>query len=278
MGRSLSTRRTAGTHTGEPPVPAYGQANASAGWARRQALARAAQRAGVTGVAVLLACALGFGLLMLATPSPDNARELAATFDQAHGAPYPGVPVPFRFAAALEATEDHRFNSEPGIDPVAVLRVVYGAMARRGDQGGATLYQQLAKMLYTPGNSSMRAEAEQIALAVKLKYAYSRPEILRLYADVAYFGHGFYGLAEASCGYFGVPSGQMSWPQAALLAGLVQGPTADDPIDHPAAGRAREEHVIGRLVAVGALSQGAAARYLRTPVGGLMAHAGACRG
>jgi membrane peptidoglycan carboxypeptidase len=278
MGRSLSTRRTAGTQTGEPAAPAYGQAYGSAGSARRQALARAAQRVGVTGVAVVLACALGFGLLMLATPSPDNARDLAETFDQAHGAPYPGVAVPFRFAAALEATEDHRFNSEPGIDPVAVLRVMYGAVARRGDQGGATLYQQLAKMLYTPGNSSMKAEAEQIALAVKLKYAYSRPEILRLYADVAYFGHGFYGLAEASCGYFGVPPGQMSWPQAALLAGLVQGPTADDPIDHPAAGRAREEHVIGRLVAVGALTQGAAGRYLRTPVGGLTAHAGACRG
>jgi membrane peptidoglycan carboxypeptidase len=278
MGRSLSTRRTASTQTSEPAVPAYGQAYGSAGSTRRQAFARAAQRAGVTGVAVLLACALGFGLLMLATPSSDNARELAETFDQARGAPYPGVAVPFRFAAALEATEDHRFDSEPGIDPVAVLRVMYGAMARRGDQGGATLYQQLAKMLYTPGNSSMRAEAEQIALAVKLKYAYSRPEILRLYADVAYFGHGFYGLAEASCGYFGVPPGQMSWPQAALLAGLVQGPTADDPIDHPAAGLAREEHVIGRLVAVGALTQGTASRYLRTPVAGLTARAGACRG
>jgi membrane peptidoglycan carboxypeptidase len=278
MGRSLSTRRTAGTQTGQPAVPAYGQAYGSAGSARRQALGRVGQRAAVTGVAVMLACALGFGLLMLATPSPDNARVLAETFDQAHGAPYPGVAVPFRFAASLEATEDHRFNSEPGIDPVAVLRVMYGTVARRGDQGGATLYQQLAKMLYTPGSSSIRAEAEQVALAVKLKYAYSRPEILRLYADVAYFGHGFYGLAEASCGYFGVPPGQMSWPQAALLAGLVQGPTADDPIDYPAAGRAREEHVIGRLVTVGALSQESAERYLRAPVTALTAHAGACRG
>ena len=75
-----------------------------------------------------------------------------------------------------------------------------------------------------------------MALAVKLKYGYSSPEILRLYADVAYFGHGFYGLADASCGYFGVPPDRLSWPQAALLAGLVQAPSADDPIDHPLAG------------------------------------------
>jgi membrane peptidoglycan carboxypeptidase len=155
---------------------------------------------------------------------------------------------------------------------------MYGTVTRRADQGGATLYQQLAKMLYTPGRGSLGAEAEQLALAIKLRYTYSRPEILRLYADVAYFGHGFYGLAEASCGYYGVAPGRMSWPQAALLAGLVQGPSADDPIDHPPAARAREEHVLGRLVATGAISQRSADRYLQIPVAALVAHAGGCRG
>jgi len=278
MGRSLSTRQAAGTQGGLPGMPRYGQANDSPGAARRRAVVRVAQRLGVVVVAVVLAGMLAFGGLMLVTPSPNNARQLAETFDHAHGAPYPGVVVPFRFATALEATEDHRFNSEPGIDPYAVLRVMYGYVAGRGDQGGATLYQQLAKMLYTPGRSSVGAEAEQVALAVKLKYAYRRPEILRLYADVAYFGHGFYGLAEASCGYFGVWPDRMSWPQAALLAGLVQGPTTDDPIDHPLAGRTREEHVIGRLVAVGAISQRSANSYLKVPVAELVAHAGACKG
>jgi len=267
-------RRTAGGHT----VPPYGQAPSSASLARRQAVGRAARRLGVTCVTLVLAGALGFGLLMLVTPSAGNARNLARTFDQAHGAPYPGVAVPIRFATSLEATEDHRFNSEPGVDPLAVMRIMYGAVTRRGDQGGATLYQQLAKMLYTPGRGSFGAEAEQVALAVKLRYTYTRPEVLRLYADVAYFGHGFYGLAEASCGYYGVPPGRMSWPQAALLAGLVQGPSADDPIDHPLAARTREEHVLGRLVATGAISQRSADGYLQIPVPALVAHAGGCQG
>ena len=153
---------------------------------------------------------------------------------------------------------------------------MYGCITRRGDQGGATLYQQLAKMLYTPGSAGARAEAEQIALAIKLKYSYSSAEILRLYADVAYFGHGFYGLEEASCGYFGVRPDRLSWPQAALLAGLVQGPSADDPIAHPAAGLAREQHVLGRLVAVGAISQASANAYLAIPLSTLLANAGAC--
>jgi membrane peptidoglycan carboxypeptidase len=228
-------------------------------------------------VAFVLACVLGFGILLLVTPSVANARQLAQGIDKAHGAPYPGIAVPARFAAALEATEDHRFASEPGIDPVAVGRVVLGALAGK-NEGGATLYQQLAKMLYTPGQSGLTVEAEQVALAVKLKYSYTGAEILRLYADVAYFGQGFYGLLNASCGYFGVQPGQLSWPQAALLAGLVQGPTTDDPIDHPAAGLAREQHVMGRLVAVGKVSQASADAYLKIPLSQLLAHAGGCRG
>ncbi len=237
-----------------------------------------ARRTGTTVIVLVLAGALAFGVLMLATPSAHNARDIAKTFDREHGAPYPGVVVPFRFATALEATEDHRFADEPGVDPVAVLRVVYGAVTGKGDEGGATLYQQLAKMLYTPGRMTPTAEAEQVALAVKLKYTYSGAEILRLYADVAYFGHGFYGLSEASCGYFGVYPDQLSWPQAALLAGLVQGPTTDDPIEHPAAGLAREQHVMGRLVTVGAISQASADSYLKIPLSSLLADAGACRG
>jgi membrane peptidoglycan carboxypeptidase len=229
-------------------------------------------------VAFVLACVLGFGILLLVTPSVANARQLAQGIDKDHAAPYPGIAVPARFAAALEATEDHRFASEPGIDPVAVGRVVFGELAGRGDEGGATLYQQLAKMLYTPGQSGLTAEAEQVALAVKLKYSYTGAEILRLYADVAYFGNGFYGLLDASCGYFGVQPGQLSWPQAALLAGLVQGPTTDDPITNQAAGLAREQHVMGRLVAVGKVSQASADAYLKVPLSQLLAHAGGCRG
>jgi len=228
--------------------------------------------------AVIAAGALGLGILLLVTPSAANAPQLARAFDRAHHATYREPPVPYRFAKALEATEDHRFGSEPGIDPFAVARVLASRLTGQGDQGGATLYQQLAKMLYTPQRTGMSAEAEQVALAIKLRYSFSAAEILRLYSAVAYFGHGFYGLPAASCGYFGVPPAQMSWPEAALLAGLVQAPTADDPLTHPASGLAREQHVMGRLVAVGALSQAQARSYLAIPLRTLLGNAGACTG
>lgn len=241
-------------------------------------LARFARRFLLACLALVLILGVAFGGLLLVTPSAGNARQLTRAQDRSHGAPYPGAPVPQRFAAALTATEDHRFYSEPGIDPIAVVRVIVDSVTGKGDTGGATLYQQLAKMLYTPGRSGVLTEIEQVALAVKLKFSYSGGEILRMYSDVAYFGHGFYGLQEASCGYYGVQPARLSWPQAAMLAGLVQAPTTDDPLAHPANGRAREQHVIGRLVAVGALSQRQADAALAVPLRTLLRAAGGCRG
>jgi hypothetical protein len=229
--------------------------------------------AAVTGTLVLLAV-LAFGGLMLATPSVGNAEELVQAQDRAHHAAYPGPPVPARFAESLIATEDKRFYSEPGIDFLAVARVGFGYLTGHFNQGGATLYQQLAKLLYTRGESTLPDEAKQVALAVKLYLTYSRPQILQMYADVVYFGNDDYGLAAASCGYFGVPPSGLSWPQAAMLAGMVQGPSLDDPLTHPANARAREIHVVGRLVATGKLSRAQANAALAVPLSTLVAGAG----
>ena len=217
-------------------------------------------------LAIALAIVLAFAGLMLATPSVSTAPLKVQAIDRAHGAAYPGPLVPKRFAAALVATEDHRFYSEPGFDPIAIGRVIAGRVTGQPDQGGATLYQQLAKMLYTPGRSGPVVEAEQIILGIKLDLTYSKSQILRLYADVAYFGHGYYGLAQASCGYFGVIPAGLTWPQAALLAGLMQAPSADNPVSHFTVARAREAHVLGRLVATGTLTQAQAARAYRAPL------------
>jgi Transglycosylase len=209
---------------------------------------------------------LGFGALLLVTPSVGGAQSRAVALDRLHHAAYPGPPVPARFAASLISTEDHRFYSEPGIDVYAIARLIAGRLTGRPDQGGATLYQQLAKMLYTQGRSGITIEVEEVTLGIKLYMAYSRPQILRMYADVAYFGHNYYGLAQASCGYFGVPPARLNWPQATMLAGLVQAPSADDPIAHFAVARARQAHVLQRLVATGKLSQAEASSAYHQPL------------
>ena len=194
-------------------------------------------------------------LLFVLTPSAGQATALAAAQAREHHIAYPGPAVPQYFAEALVATEDHRFYTDPGVDPLALVRVTASWVTGHTDGGGSTLDQQLAKNLYTSGDSSFPQIFEQVAVAVKLNQAYSRPEILRLYAEIAYYGHGYYGLQAASCGYFGRPPDQLTVVQAAMLAGVVNAPTYDDPLTYPAQARARLVHVIDRMAAVGYLTE-----------------------
>lgn len=219
--------------------------------------------------ALVIAGSLACGALFIGTPSAERADYLVQAEARKHHIVSPGSLPPRRFVEALVATEDHRFYSrfDVGIDPIAIGRVILARLTGRGDQGGSTIEQQLAKMLYTPGQHGQLVELEQIALAVKLDFTYSKARILTMYAEVAYYGHGYYGLAAASCGYFGKAPADLTWGQAAMLAGVVNAPTADDPLSHPSNARARESHVLARLVAVGDLGRAEARAILSQPLG-----------
>jgi membrane peptidoglycan carboxypeptidase len=216
--------------------------------------------------AVCVVAAAGVAVGYAVTPSVSTAGTLVRSQEAAHHSAGLSGAVPARFASALVATEDHRFYSAPGIDPIALVRVIAGAATGRADQGGSTLSVQLAKMLYTPRNDEFPAKSEQAVLAVKFNIAYSKAEILRMYADVVNFGAGYYGLNAASCGYFGIRPASLSWGQAAVLAGLVQAPAVYDPQLYPAQAHQREKHVLGRLVATGKLSARQAAAALAAPL------------
>lgn len=208
-------------------------------------------------------------MLIIVTPPVDDAQQIAFNLAKTREVLEEGTPPPRRFVEALVATEDQRFFwvIDPGVDPVALARVAYGTLAgHHGDLGGSTITQQLAKMLYFPHRHDFVAKLEQVTLAIKLHFAYSRQEILTLYADVAYFGDGYYGLAAASCGYFGRPPADLGWAQAATLAGAVNAPSADDPRTHGTRARERAEHVFDRLVAVSVLTRVQADAALAQPL------------
>jgi membrane peptidoglycan carboxypeptidase len=224
---------------------------------------RRLKRVSITLAVIAVIAGIGVAGLWIATPSASEATQLAADQAKSHGIGYPGPHVPANFARPLVATEDHRFYSEPGVDVLAVGRVVWAKLTGGTDQGGATLEQQLAKLLYTPSQSGVSVELKQVVLAFKLNAAYSKSQILDLYAEVAYYGHGYYGLEQASCGYFGHPVADLTVTQGAMLAGVVNAPSVDDPIN----ARARLEHVIARMVAVGYLTEAQAAHALSVPLG-----------
>jgi membrane peptidoglycan carboxypeptidase len=230
---------------------------------RRRLLFTLAKIVAAGVVLVLLATAL----LYFLTPSAGQATALAAAQAREHHIAYPGPAVPQDFAEALVATEDHRFYTDPGVDPFALVRVTASWLTGHTDGGGSTLDQQLAKNLYTSGSSSFPQIVEQVALAVKLNRAYSRAQILSLYAEIAYYGHGYYGLEAASCGYFGRPAAQLTVVQAAMLAGAVNAPTYDDPLTYPVQAHARLVHVIDRMAAVGYLTRAQQQAALSAPLG-----------
>ena len=259
---ALSTHRSASSDGGfgnngpTRPLPA-----------RRRRRFRVGLRIAKVFLAIVIAFAVAVGLLFVLTPSASQATVLAQAQARQHHIAYPGPPVPAYFAQALVATEDHRFNTDPGVDPLALARVVVSWVTGQHDQGGSTIDQQLAKNLYTGGHSGFTQVLEQLAVAVKLNQTYSRPEILRMYAEIAYYGHGYYGLAAASCGYFGRTPDRLTLVQAAMLAGVVNAPTYDDPVVYPRQARARLVHVIGRMAAVGDLTSAQETAALNAPLG-----------
>ena len=197
--RVLGARRSASGEDGEDvdyeptrPLPGRNRQNKRSRRSWQFRLALGIVKIAAVVIAVFLACVV---LLYAFTPSAGQATSLVEAQAAEHHIAYPGPPVPQYFAEALVATEDHRFYADPGVDPLALFRVAASWMTGHTDGGGSTLDQQLAKNLYTSGHSSFPQIIEQVFLAVKLNRGYSRAEILRLYAEIAYYGHGYYGLA-----------------------------------------------------------------------------------
>jgi len=219
-------------------------------------------------VAVVVAPILGVAFLWPFTPSVDNASQLVrANLATHHSRELAALPRPDRVAQALIATENSRFYQMPGIDLVSVVRVAFATLTGNSDTGGATLEQQLAKNLYFPQDDGIITKVQEAEVAQKLDARYTKDEVLRLYLADAYFGQGFYGLPVAADGYFAKTPAQLNWPQASMLAGLVQAPSAYDPMSHLSAGRLRQRHVLNRLVNTGALSAAQADAAFAAPLG-----------
>jgi len=130
---------------------------------------------------------------------------------------------------------------------------------------GSTIPQQLAKQLY-PHGRGLGGTLKEIGFAFKLSFAYSNEVILSMYLNAVCYGNGYWGEAAAAYGYFGVAPSKLSWAQAALLAGLLQAPSRYDPYRHFELARARQKHVIERLLKDRYLTEAQAAAVSSDPL------------
>lgn len=219
---------------------------------------------------VLVLVILPVGAVLVAWPLTASVEDAQVRLDtlmaSQHARSLGALPSPNRVGDAVIATENSRFFADFGPDPISLLRTGLGRATGGRDQGAATLEMQLAKNLYTPGRSSVAAKLTQLELSVKLDRAYPKRTILLMYLDAAYYGHGYYGLADAAQGYFGTGPDHLSWARASMLAGLVQAPSAYDPYVHLDLAKSRQRHVLDRLVATHVLTAAQADSAYLAPI------------
>jgi membrane peptidoglycan carboxypeptidase len=179
---------------------------------------------------------------------------------------------------ALVDIEDSRFYEHRGLDVEGTARaLVRNVMAGSVMEGGSTITQQLVKqtLLQTAATPEERAAATEESVGRKLREArlalalerqYDKTEILTRYLNIVYFGRGAYGVQAAAQRYFAVNAVDLTLPQAAMLAGLVQTPANDDPIANPAGALVRRDQVLQRMHALGHITDEELAANLGQPV------------
>ena len=138
--------------------------------------------------------------------------------------------VPESFQQAVVAVEDHRFYTHHGVDMEGIARaslvnLQYGEI----QEGASTITQQLVKNLFLSQEQTFGRKAEEFLLALDMEASYEKDEILELYLNTIYYGSGFYGLKDASLGYFGKQPRELNLAEAAMLAGLPNAPSLYSP-------------------------------------------------
>lgn len=145
--------------------------------------------------------------------------------------------IPDMMKKAIVATEDRRFYDHGALDLVSVTRaLVTNYMAGQTLEGGSTIAQQTVKNIFLSHDRTLSRKIEELALAVQLEKKYTKDEILELYLNTIYFGHGAYGIKDAARIYFRKDVKDLNVSQCAMLAGLPQAPSVYDPITHPEEG------------------------------------------
>lgn len=164
--------------------------------------------------------------------------------------------VPNVVIQAFIAAEDSRFYEHKGLDAKSIFRAfVKNFEAGQIIQGGSTITQQVAKMMYLSPEKKFTRKFKEAILAYKIDKYLNKDEILHLYLNQIYLGHGTYGIESASLIYFGKSARELKLHEAALLAGLPKAPSNYSPFTHYERAKQRQIYVLGRMVEDGFISK-----------------------
>jgi len=179
--------------------------------------------------------------------------------------------IPNVLKLAIVATEDADFYHHGGVDLTAILRAVLYSIkeGKLGARGGAsTLTQQLARNFFQMREHTIKRKLKEALLAIDIEKRLSKDQILTLYANLIYFGHGAYGVEAASHLYFGKAASDLSLAEAATLAGIIQNPERLwSPFRNPEGARKRRNYVLDRMLSLGFINKAAHDEATAQPLG-----------
>ncbi|NWF75771.1 MAG: PBP1A family penicillin-binding protein [Nitrospirae bacterium] len=156
--------------------------------------------------------------------------------------------IPLHMINAVIAVEDSRYWKHKGVDYLAILRaLVKDILYIELKEGGSTITQQLAKVIFLTPEKTLKRKIREAALAFKIEKNLDKKEILELYLNKIYFGHGAYGVEMASKTYFGKSVRNISLSEAAVIAGLIRAPAIYSPYNDITKARERQLTVLSRM-------------------------------
>jgi penicillin-binding protein 1A len=223
-------------------------------------------RAAWATVAIVAFVAVASTVYVISLPGVGDALSRVKQILVVHHGTYERPPPPQKLGDAVVAVEDEHFYDNFLVNVIdGGGRAALAVFQADGDPGGSTIDQQLAKQLYGDGGG-VGGTLRAIALGIKLSVGYPKPQILNMYLNAVYYGHGYWGDLAAARGYFHTTPGKLNWAEAAMLAGLPQAPSTYDPLEHLAVAKQRQLHVLDQLAVNHYLTRAQANADYREPL------------
>jgi penicillin-binding protein 1A len=197
----------------------------------------------------------------------DREGKVIGEIGATHRTVVPYAKIPKVMIHAILAAEDAQYFEHEGVDYKGMVRALFENVIRRKfAQGASTITQQVVKQLVLTPEKSMRRKVQEIILARRLSQRFSKEDLLAIYLNQMYFGHGRYGVEAAARYFFGKSIADVDAGEAALLAGLVQSPERLSPYKHPDAAKKRQIYVLGQMAKLEFIYEDVAKKLAAAPI------------
>ncbi len=181
---------------------------------------------------------------------------LIAEFGDEERMPVTLKQVPKTLINAVLSAEDSSFYTNFGIDPLGIVRAAWvDLITGRKAEGASTITMQVARNYFLSPRKTFTRKIKEVLLAFKIARQLTKQQILQLYLNKIFLGNHAYGFEAAAHTYYGKSLKQLTLPELAMLAGLPQAPSLDNPIDHPNNARVRRQYVLHRMRVLGYISK-----------------------